>query len=402
MEVFQGLKVLDLGWAIAVPWMVKYLADHGAEVIHIESKTHPDIIRAAPPFKENIVGIDRSAYFANYHNNKYSLSLNLNHPRSRVVIERLIKWADVLVENFTPGVMKRWGLNYEEVKKIKPDIIMLSQSQFGQTGPLSVMPGTGIQLTAYTGFSFLTGWEDREPSILYGGYTDCAAARFGAIALISALLYRRRTGKGMYIDLSQYEAGLHLLSPLLLDFQASGRIAKRQGNRHPFACPHNIYPCKGDDNWIAITVFTDEEWQGLCQEMGSPEWTKEERFSTFTRRKENEEELDRLIGEWTRNFTPQELMDKLQRAGVPAGVVQKCEDLYNDPQLQHREYFWEMEHPVIGKFKAESHAFQLSKTPRKLKMPAPLIGQHNEYICIQILGMSDEEFVELLNEGVFD
>ena len=205
--VFDGVNILDFGWAIAAPWMVKYLSDHGATVIHVESGTHPDIIRTSPPFKGGQSGVDNSVYWVNYNCNKYGLRLNMKHPRARRLITKLVLWADVVVENFAPGVMRKWGFAYEEVRKIKPEVIMISQSQFGQTGPLAFMPGTGVQLTAYTGFNQLTGWGDRDPSILYGGYTDCPAARYGAVALIAALLYRRRTGKGIYIDLSQYESG---------------------------------------------------------------------------------------------------------------------------------------------------------------------------------------------------
>jgi len=401
-EVFQGLKVLDFSWAIAAPWAVKYLVDHGATAVHIESVSHADIIRTGPPFKNGKPGVDRSVYWVNYHCNKYGLSLNLNHPRSLGVIAKLISWADVIVENFAPGVMRRWGLSYEEVRKIKADIIMLSSSQFGQMGPLATMPGTGIQLTSYTGFNYLTGWADREPCNVYGGYTDCPAARFGAIAIIAALLYRRRTGKGVYIDLSQYESGLHLLSPVLMDYQVNGRIAMRQGNHHPFAAPHGVYPCRGDDSWCAIAVFTDAQWRALCRAMGEPEWSKEARFSTFSKRKSNEGALDQLMSKWTTTLTAKEAMYKLQEVGIPAGVVQKSEDLYNDPQLKRRGYFWEVDHPVVGRHFLESQAFQLSKSPRKLGMPSPCMGEHNEYVCHEILKLSDEEFVELLNEGVFE
>ena len=162
---------------------------------------------------------------------------------------------------------------------------MLSQSQFGQTGPLATMAGTGVQLTAYTGFNHLTGWTVREPSVLYGGYTDCHTGRLATVALVAALLLHHRTDKGMCIDLSQYESGLHLLSPLLLDYQVTGRIAMRNGNYHPLAAPHGVYPCKGDDNWCAIAVFTEAEWTGLCQAMGETEWTKKPQFSTFLERR---------------------------------------------------------------------------------------------------------------------
>ncbi len=401
-EVFQGLKVLDFSWAIAGPWTVKYLADHGAEVIHVESLHHADVIRTGPPFKDGKPGVDSSVYWVNYHCNKYGLGLNMRHTRAQEIAKKLVSWADVIVENFSPGVMQRWGLSYEEVREIRPDIIMLSSSQLGQTGPLATMRGTGIQLAAYAGFNHLTGWEDREPSVLYGGFSDCPGARFGAVALIAALLYRRRTGKGMHIDLSQYEAGIQLLSPALMDYQVNKRVAMRKGNRHEFAAPHGIYPCRGDDSWCAITVFTNEQWEGLCRCMDNPEWSKEARFPTFSKRKENEDALEHLISGWTVTLTAKEVMFRLQEAGVPAGVAQKGEDLYNDPQLKQFGYFWEVDHPVIGKHQLESHAFNLPEAPRKLKTPAPCMGEHTEYVCREILKLSDEEFVELLADGVFE
>lgn len=401
-EVFQGLRLIDFSWAIAAPWTVKYLADHGATVIHVESRHHPDIIRTSPPFNGGKPGVDGSVYWANYHCNKYGLCLNMNRPRSREVMTKLIFWADVIVENFTPGVMQRWGLSYGDVKKVKPDIIMLSQSQFGGTGPLAPMSGTGIQLTSYTGFSHLTGWAGREPCILYGGFTDCPAARFGTVALVAALLYRLRTGKGMHIDLSQYESGLQLLSPVLMDCQVNGRVGIRKGNCHEFAAPHGIYPCRGDDSWCAITVFTDEQWDGLCRCMGQPERCKEIDFATFSNRKKNEEGLNNLVSQWTATLTAKEVMLSLQKAGIPAGLVQKGEDLYSDPQLKHRGYFWEVVHPVVGRHQLESHAFDLPKTPRKLRMPAPCMGEHTEYVCREILELSDEDFRSLLTDGVFE
>lgn len=260
----------------------------------------------------------------------------------------------------------------------------------------------GIQLTPYAGFNHLTGWEDREACVLYGGFTDCPAGRYGAIALMAALLYRRRTGKGMFIDLSQYESALHFLAPVLMDYHVNGRAAIRDGNRHAFACPHGTYPCRGNNDWCAIAVFTDKQWRGLSGSMGDPEWSREDRFSTFSGRKNNEDQLNQLISEWTAAMTAREVMHKLQEVGVPAGVVQKGEDISLDPQLKEFEYFWEMDHPVIGKHQLEAHAFRLSKSPRKLRMRAPCIGEHNECVCREILGFTDDEFVELLNEGVFE
>jgi benzylsuccinate CoA-transferase BbsF subunit len=401
-EVFAELKVLDFTWAIAGPWTVKYFADHGAKVIHVLSRHHLDIIKMSPPFAGKKTGLDASVYWANYHHNKYGLSLNMKHPGAQEVVEPLVSWADVVVENFSPGVMSRWKLSYEDIRKINPRIIMLSSSQMGQSGPLATMPGTGVQLTAYAGFNNLTGWSDREPCNLYGGFTDCPAARFGAVAIVAALLYRRRTGKGMHIDLSQYQSGLTLLAPVLLDYMIHGRIPSRKGNAHESAVPHGVYECRGDDCWCAITVFTDEQWKALCEIVGSPAWAWEARFATFRARKENEDQLNRLISKWTRSLSPAEVMQKLQKAGVPCGIVQKAEDLYNDPQLQRFGYFWEVPHPVIGPHRLESQAFNLSKTPRKLQRPSPCAGEHNEFVCRKILNFSENKFQELAGTGVFE
>ncbi|MGD8563123.1 MAG: CoA transferase [Desulfarculaceae bacterium] len=401
-QVFEGLKVLDFSWAIAAPWMVKYLADFGATVIHVESRQHPDMIRTGPPFHENKTGIDNSVYFANYHCNKLGLSLNLKHPRAMEVVEGLVAWADVLVENFMPGVMKSWGLDYERIAEIKPDIVMISQSQCGQEGPLAQVRGTGVQLTAYAGFNHLTGWPDREPSVLYGGYTDCPAARMALVALVSALLRRKREGKGAYIDLSQYEAGIALMVPLILDYRINGQVAMRQGNYDPVAVPHAVYPCQGDDYWCAVAVNNNQQWQGLCRAMEQPDLADDPRFASLAQRKENEAQLDELVAQWTVTLPPQEVMLRLQEQGVPCGRVHKGQDLYEDPQLRHRGFYWQVEHPVIGCHELESQAFLMSETPPRMNMPAPCLGEHNEQVCREILGLSDEQFVELMVEGVFE
>ena len=401
-QVFEGLKVLDFSWAIAAPWMVKYLADFGATAIHLESRSHPDMIRTGPPFHEGVNGIDNSVYFANYHCNKLGLSLNLKHPRAMEVVEGLVAWADVLVENFMPGVMKSWGLTFERVSEINPNIIMISQSQCGQEGPLAQVRGTGVQLTAYAGFNHLTGWPDREPSVLYGGYTDCPAARLALVALVSALLRRKREGKGAYIDLSQFEAGIQMLAPAIMDYQVNGRVATRQGNYDPVAVPHAVYPCQGDDCWCAVAVYDDQQWRGLCQAMQLPDLADDPRFATSAQRKSNESQIDELVAQWSALHPPQEVMTLLQEQGVPCGRVLKEEDLYQDPQLKHRGFFWPVDHPVIGRHQLESQAFTLSETPPRMNMPSACLGEHNEQVCREILGLSDEQFVELLVEGVFE
>jgi crotonobetainyl-CoA:carnitine CoA-transferase CaiB-like acyl-CoA transferase len=371
-------------------------------VVRIESATRPDIIRMAPPFAEGVVGLNRSGYFSNFNSDKYSVSLNLNHPRGPEVAKRIIAWADIVLEGFAPGVIDRWGLGYEELKRVKPDIIMVGSSNQGQTGPHAQHPGYGTQLVSMVGFTHITGWPDREPCQPYGAYTDVVTPRLGAAAIIAALDHRQRTGQGQYLDFSQFEASLHFLAPLLLDYWANGREARRQGNSHPQAAPHNAYRCRGHDRWCAIAVFTQEEWNFFCRVIGDPEWTRDTRFATPQARKENEEELDRLVETWTLERSAHEVMALMQSAGVGAGVVSSAQDLLDDPQLEHRHHFWKLDHPEMGPHLHDGPPFQLSRTPAELKMGAPCLGEHNEYIYKGVLGMSDDEFVELLMEGVLE
>ena len=244
-------------------------------------------------------------------------------------------------------------------------------------------------------------YRDNKPGINRSGNWDSFNSNKFA-SLLAAVDYHRRTGKGQYLDISQLEAGIHFIAPVILDYTVNKRIETRDGNRCPYAASHGAYPCQGDDRWCAIGVFSDEEWNALCQVMGNPEWTKEANFATFLARKQNEDELNKRLGEWTRNFTAEEVMEELQAAGVPAGVVKNAANIQDDPQLAYRHYFWQLEHPEIGMHYYEAEAFTLSKTPTELRMPSPLLGQHTEYVCREMLGMSDEEFVDLFNQGVFE
>lgn len=400
--LFEGLKVADFSWAAVGPLTTKYLVDHGATVVRVESVTRPDAARVMEPFRDNIPGINRSGFYAIYNNNKYSLALNLNHPRAREITRRLLAWADVTLESFAPGVKERWGLTYEEIKKIKPDMIMLSTSNQGQTGPRAKHPGYGTQLLSLAGISYTTGWPDREPSTPYAAYTDYIAYHYSVASLMAALLYRRRTGKGQYIDLSQYEACVHFLSPTALDYVANKRNAQRQGNRCGYAAPHGAFPCRGQDRWCVIAIFTDQEWQTLCRVMGNPDLAREPRFATLLSRKQNETELEKIIAAWTFRFTPEEMLGMLQKAGVAAGVVETAQDLMeNDPQLQSRGHFQRMNHPEMGDCAYERLPFRLSRNRDEMSRCAPCLGQDTEKVCCDMLGLADEEFIELLNEEVF-
>jgi benzylsuccinate CoA-transferase BbsF subunit len=400
-EPFGEVKVADFSWWVAGPLTTKTLADYGATVVRVESAKRPGGLRTTMPYKDNEPGVDRSGFFAFYNANKYSISLNLEHPQGREVAKRLVSWADIAIENFNPGVMEKWGLGYEDLREIKPNIIMLRTSNQGQSGPFSRLGGLGLQLNALTGFVHFTGWPDRDPLSLMFAYSDYFVPHFAVAVLAAALDYRRLTGKGQMIDLSQSEVCLQFLGPYLMEYEANREESARRGNLHYYAVPHNAYPCQGDDCWCAIAVFSDEEWSNFCKAMGTPHWTRDTKFATFLSRKQNEEELDTLIGEWTINHTAQEIMELMQAAGVAAGVVKKGEDIYQDPQLREVNIFWIMKHREMGDFTHMGQPCQLSKTPARPRMPAPCLGEHTEYVCKELLGLSEAEFDQLLIDGVF-
>lgn len=401
-NIFDGIKIVDFTWMGVGPISVKFLADQGATVIHIESMKQPEALRVTPPFRDGIPGINRSAYQASFNNNKYGLALNMKHPLSKEVVDRLIQWGDIVAESFAPGAMERLGLSYEDLIKIKPDIIMYSTSQQGQTGRHAKVAAYGTQLVSLAGFTHLTGWPDRTPVGPYGPYTDFPAPPIGAAAIAAALDYRRRTGRGLHIDLSQYESGVNCLAPVILDYTVNQRIQHAQGNRCSYAAPHGIFPCRGNNRWCAIAVFDDSEWKALCNVMGNPAWAKKPEFSTLLLRKRNEDKLEKLLSKWTVNYDAEELMSKLQAAGVPAGSVENGEDIHQDPQLAHRHYLWELDHPEIGKHSYEAPPFIFSKTPAELNKAGPCLGEDTEYVCTEILGIPDDRFIELMTQGVFE
>jgi len=400
-QALKDIKILDFSRVIAGPLLSMYLAQYGATVIKIESKSNPGTLRVSAPYKDFQPGLNRSGYFSTYNCNKYSMSLDLKHPRSMEVIKRLLGWCDIVLENFAPGTMKKFNLDYQQLKKIKPDLIMISSSNQGQTGPDAHFAGYGYMLQALCGFTALTGYSNEQISQPFGGLTDFVSPGLGATALLSAIEFRRRTGQGMYLDISQYECGLFLLSPLLLDFNINGNEFRRNGNRCDYASPHGAYPCKGEDRWCVISIESQEDWIALCRAVDNPEMANDRRYKNLEKRKENEDLLDKEIAKWTKTKTSEEVMSALQDCGIAAGVVQNPADLFNDPQILHRGHFKVLEHPEMGCHSYEKAPFQLSETPADISMPAPCLGEHNEYICREILGLEDEDFIQLLQEGVF-
>jgi crotonobetainyl-CoA:carnitine CoA-transferase CaiB-like acyl-CoA transferase len=384
-QVFEGIKVAEFAAVAAGPAIGKHMADHGALVVHVESYERPDGFRLNyPPYKDNKYGLNRAGSFAICNNNKYGVTIDLKAKEGVDLALELIEWSDVVIENFTPGTIKKLGIGYEEMKRVNPRIILFSTCNQGQTGPHAFHPGFGSHLSSLCGFTYVTGYPDRLPCIL-GPYVDFVAVGYGVIAVTAALEHRRRTGEGQWIDLAQYEAGVQFMIPALLEYSTNHRVVERDGNRHSFAAPHNTYRCKGDDRWCAVSVFNDEEWKALCECMGREELISDPRFKTIPARKEHEDEVDKEVGNWTLGLTPEEVFKKLQDNGVKAGIVQTLEDLFADPQLKHRSFWVPVDHPEIGRYHAEGPPFILSKTPFKIDRPAPMIGEHNEVVFKKFL-----------------
>jgi len=401
-KIFEGVKVLDFTWVGVGPITIKNLADHGAFAIHVESHTRPETLRVAPPFRDGVPDPNKAAFMANFNTSKYGITLDLNTEKGRDIVKRfLVEWKpDIMAESYSPKAMEKWELDWEHVKKIRPDIIYYSACQQGHFGPHRMFSGYGMMAAALGGYAHITGWPDRLPAIPYGAYTDFISPFYGACALVAALDWRRKTGKGQYLDLSQYECGQQFLAPALIDYILTGREICRNGNRHDSAAPHGVFPCKEEETWVCIAVFTDEEWKAFCDVLENPDWTKASRFQTLLGRKQHEDELEDLITEWTKEHTPEEVMNLMQDVGVPAGVVHPTSGLYEDPQLKHWDFFVELNHTEMGPHKYDGLTTKLSKTPGDLTMPAPILGEHNEKIFKECLGMSDDEIGDLIAEGV--
>jgi crotonobetainyl-CoA:carnitine CoA-transferase CaiB-like acyl-CoA transferase len=402
-KVFNDLKIAAFSWAMVGPLTLKFFADYGATVVRVETSLRPCVTRTSAPFKDNIAGINRSGYFNHFSANMMSLSLNMNTPQGLSVAKELVSWADVVMENFTPGVMDKWGLGYEALTEINPGIIMVRQNGFGIEGPYKNLAAFGMILAAIAGIPHYIGWPDRGPlPVGVGAYTDSISPRFAAASLIAALDYRDRTGKGQLIDLAQFETALYFFLPGLLDAAVNEREPVRNGNAVAHAAPHNVYPCKGKERWCTIAANNDVQWTSLCNAIGKAALATDPRFDTLPHRKENENSLDALIEAWTIDQTPEDLMTVLQEAGVPAGIVENAADLFEDPQLRARGLFWPMEHSEMGLFTHLGASMVLSKTPAQASTPSPCMGEHNEYVLTKILGKTDEEFVELLAAGVLE
>jgi benzylsuccinate CoA-transferase BbsF subunit len=408
VKPFEGVKIVQLCWAGVGVFTLNFLSHYGATTIRVESGTSPDPVRIFQPFariyKEGEpVGLERSAFYSITHTApEIGISLNLKQPEAIEIFKKLVAWADVVGEGFPAGVMDKLGFDYEGLRKIKPDIIMMRTCGYGHTGPMATQPGFGSILTAVTMMDTLIGWPDRRPVAPTTYYTDMFTPVYAALAIMVALDYRRRTGKGQYIDHSQIEAGLNYMTQLILDYEVNHRELALRGNKSDRAAPHGVYRCQGDDRWVAIAVTTDEEWRRFVAAIGSPDWANDPKYATMAGRVANSGELDRLVESWTINLMPEEIQIRLQAAGVGAGLVANAKDLDEDAQLNYYNFYRELDHPYIGKTRYYHAAgLKLSGAEAEVKRPV-LLGEHTDYICTEILGMSPAEVDRLRQKGVFD
>lgn len=430
MLPLEGIRVVSLTVVWAGPFATMILGDLGAEVICVESIQHfPAVSRgtfARPPefivptigertamggqggymtYLDHEAGErawERVVFWNNMSRNKLSCCIDLRRPEGLEVFKRLIKVSDVFVENNGAGAMEKLGITYEVLKEVKEDIIYITMPGLGQTGPHKDFKGFGAQLESLSGHTWLRGYPDLDPTRTspYMFHCDASAGASAAFAAIAALHHRDKTGKGQYIELSQMETIIPHLAESIMDYTMNERVQTTLGNRHPWMAPHGCYRCRGEDRWVVIAVSSEEEWQGLCRAMGNPDWTKEERFADALSRYNNQDELDRLIEEWTVRHDHYEIMHILQKEGVPAGPVIDDRDAYHDPQLTARGFFEAVTHPVCGTHLYPGILWKMQKTPLSIRRAAPTLGQHNDYVFKQVIGMSDEEIAELEKEQI--
>ena len=400
-NAFAGLKVLDFTWVAAGPLTAKAFADHGATVVKVESGTRIDLVRALPPFKDNIPGPNRSQWQGNTNSSKLSLALNLAAPEGRAIARRLaLEWADVVMDSFTPGTMKRFGLDSESLRTERPDLITFSTCLMGQTGPYATYGGFGNHGAAIAGITHLTGWPGRPPSGPYGPYTDIITPRFGVATLAAAVLERRRTGLGVAIDLSQVECGVRFIEPVVLDAAVNGRVAGPSGIHSARSFPHGVYPTRGTERFVAVEVETPEQWRALCTVIGAPEWVDGD-TRTMAGRRAIADAVDARVAAWAADRGPFDAEAELVAAGVPAAAIHRATDLHRDPQLAAHGFFVPFEHPEIGHVPYDGFATRFSAMDHSLRTRAPLLGEHTVDVLVGILGLTEDEIVELAAKEVF-
>lgn len=390
-QALAGVKVVEFASYAAGPHVGKVLANFGAIVVHVESKQRPDGFRLEyPPFKDGIPGVDRGGCFTYFNDSKYGVTLDLKNDTALELARRLVTWCDVVVENMRPGVLARLGLSYAAMRTLNPGVILLSSCNMGQTGPRAQTPGFGSQLSALAGFCGLTGAADGPPTLLYGPYIDFVASTMSVSAVLAALLRRRTTGEGAWIDVAQYETGLLFIADAMLDYHMNGTDTTRAGNQSPEAAPHDAYRCRGDD-WVALSCWSDTEFTRLADAMHRDDLARDPCYATLAARRQHAAALDAIIGEWCSTRAAEEVAATLQHAGVHAHRVNTVADLLTDPQLVQRHTWRRRRHPVIGDQVYQFPAFDLEATPGDITAAGPRLGADNETVFRNFIGLTEEE-----------
>ena len=407
--ILDGVRILDSTYIFAMPYALGVMADMGAEVIKVEGPSHSEPLRrgGTGAFADNDPGEDwwnRAATYNLIHRGKRSLTLDLTREEGRDVLKELIKVSDVFVENNTPRVLRRWGLDYPNIKKIKPDIIMVSNTGYGHgEGPYSMYPAQATTQESTHGLTHITGYQGDMPSKAGNAYVDFLACWSGLLGVAMALRHRNRTGQGQWIDIGMYQLGCITTSEYIMDWQANGRLGGRIGNRHPSRAPQGTYPCVGDDQWCVISVGDDEEWAALCREMERPELIDDPRFETPIGRMKNHDQLDEIISQWTSGLDRYHIMEQLQGVGVPSGPVFDSRDSNLDPHKWATGFLEKVVFPEernMGTRVLMGRPWHLDKTPPQIQRPAPKMGEDNDDILHNLLGLSEEQTIGFLEESI--
>jgi crotonobetainyl-CoA:carnitine CoA-transferase CaiB-like acyl-CoA transferase len=390
-EILNGIRVVDLTRIVAGPYTTRLLADFGAEVIKVQTA------KLATGIESN-----SAPYFCAWNRNKRSITLDMGHQEAREIFVDLVKISDIVVENFSPRVMPNWGLDYSVLKKSNESIIMLSMSAAGQSGPWKDFVTYGPTVQSLGGLNYLTSYAADDPMGLGYAYADIVSGLYGAFSILAALEHRDRCGQGQYIDLSEYEAVCTTIGPALMDACMNHHLAVPRGNQNEYAlaAPYGCYQCRGEDRWCVIAVYTEDQWQSFCELLGNPDWAEDERFSSPAARKKHHKILDRYINKWTSGKAPEDVADGLQQAGVAAGVVQNAEDLANDPHLTEAGFFASLDHPLLGEIKTDTYPVNFENFGKETWKASPLLGEANQYVFEELLGMNKATIESYIEKGV--
>lgn len=393
-DALKGIRVIDFGHVLAGPFCTMQIAAFGAEVIKVETRARPDEQRAhrGDGVADDLEG---NSNFFEVNLSKKSCSINLETEEGRALARALVSTADIVLENMRPGVMAKLGLDYDTLIKVKPDIIMLSLSGFGATGPLRRYAAYNPCFTSVGGLSHLTGYAEKKPNTMTNSGGDARAGTAAVFAAMMALNLRAQTGKGMYIDSSSSEVINSMIGDQMMQFAMNGTSPKRNGNSDAVMAPHNVYRCAGADDWLSIAVGSDAEWSGLKAALGHPDWAEDPAFCGQISRWQNRADLDRHLAEWAAGQTVMEAFHLLQQHGVPSAPSMKASGLFSDPHIRAREGVKEIDHPVLGTRTSIAPVYLLSETPAYIRSTAPRLGQDNAYVFSDLLGLSDAEIARL-------